>query len=195
MKQFFDKFQEVKSASIVAIKKYENSKGEIADVRVNININTHKHKVEDCAKLKAITPAELETFAKKKGYPVDVMETALAEMIVSADKNLSENKEDRTKQSIAQAETYIHLTPSLKMHKKTMDVYVTGFFVSKDTIHVEGEYGDDTRRIKTKCKDAIKKEFNLRMRLYRPYKVGNMEKINITGETVNMETVYTLAVA
>jgi len=201
MKDFFDKFQSLKSASFIGIKSYMNSYGEVADVNVLINVDTHEAKKRDLATLKSVTPADLDDIANSMTlshiYHADpkdgdefkkvraTLDIALSELIESAEKNLSENKEDRTKQSQAQTDAYIHLTPSVKMHKESMDVYVTGFLQSKKVL-VEGEYPERNKREKTKCKDAIKKHCSLRMDTYRPYKVGQMDKINITGDTLQM---------
>ena len=137
------------------------------------------------AKLKADTKENLKELANSYTLPLDIMEIALEEMINSGEKNLSENKEDRTNQSQAQTDAYIHLTPSIKMHKETMNVFITGLLRNKNVL-VKVEYPERNKRVKTLCKDAIKKHCKLRMEKQRMYNVGQLDKINITGSTLQM---------
>ena len=186
MKQFFDKFQNLKGASFIAIKNYSNKYGEIADLVVNANVSIHNAKEKDLQTLKSLTDKDLQDIANETSLPLETLQVALAEMIASAEKNLSADMNEHTNQSKAQAEAYIHLTPSVKMHKDTMNVFVSGFINNKKVI-VEGEYPQRKKREKTLCKDAIGKHVGLRMNKYRQYNIGNIDQINITGETLTLK--------
>lgn len=185
MKLFFDKFGSLKGAKFIGLKNYTNKYGEVAIISLLTNINVKNAKENDLQKLKAVTDDDLTSISKKKNLSLDVLKTALSELIASAEKNLSENVEDRTAGSKAQADAYIHLSPSVRLHKDTMNVYVTGFINSK-TVIVEGEYPETKKREKTLCKEAIKKHADLRMEKFRNYKVGSMDEINITGSTLQV---------
>lgn len=185
MKAFFDKFGGLKSASFIGLENYENSYGEVSNLSVLVNVDTKTAKQKDLATLKAVTESDLQDIANSKGLPMDTLKVALSELITSAEKNLSENPEDRTAQSQAQTEAYIHLTPAVKLHKDTLNVYVTGL-VNHKTVIVEGEYPTVNKREKTLCKEAIKRHCDLRMEKYRTYNVGSMDKINITGSTLQV---------
>ena len=188
MKDFFDKFGSLNGAKYIGIKGYMNRYGEIADVRVNVNISSFEAKSKDVDSLKAVTQADLVTISEEENYPLDVMEKALANLIARGEKNISEKKEDRTNQSIAQDDAYIYLTKGVKMHKETMIVFVVGLMKDKN-VRVDGVYpekGEDTRRILTKCQDAIKKHCDLRMLKFREYEVGQMDAIKISGDTLQM---------
>lgn len=186
MKIFFDKFSDLKSSSFIGVKNYQNKYGEIANLSVNVNIDVKKAKEKDLSTLRAVNDADLKDISKSNDLPIETLKIALNELISSAEKNLSENKEDRTAQSNGQADAYIHLTPSVKMHKDTTNIFISGFVNNKKIIK-EGEYPQKNKRAKTKCKDAIKKHCDLRMNCYRQYKLGEMDQINITGSTLQIK--------
>ena len=144
-------------------------------------------KEKDLNTLKSLTESDLKDIAlsMKEEPSMDVMKKALEELITSAEKNLSDNMDDRTNQSKAQTEAYIHICPSVKLHKETMNVFVEGFLNNK-TVLVEGEYPVRNKREKTKCKDAIAKHCDLSMNKYRMYNVGQMESIKMTGNTLQI---------
>jgi hypothetical protein len=185
MKAFFDKFNSLKSASFIGINNYENSYNEVANINLLTGVDIKNAKEKDLETLKSLTKIDLEDISVSENLPVETLEKALSEMIASSEKNLSENFEERSNQSKGQADAYLKLNPSVKMHKETMDVFVAGFINSKKVIQ-EGEYPVKNKREKTKCKDAIKKHCDLRMNKYRQYKVGKMDNINVTGSTLQI---------
>jgi hypothetical protein len=185
MKKFFDKFGDLKGASFISIKKYINKHKEMANLVLLANVNIHNAKVKDLETLKSLTDKDLVDISKAYNLPFETLQVALSEMITSAEKNLSKDLNEHTNQSKAQADAYLHLTPAVKLHKETMNVFVSGFINSK-TVLVEGTYPTVNKRVKTKCKDAIGKHVDLRMNKYRQYNIGNMDKINITGGTIQL---------
>ena len=185
MKEFFDKFGNLKGASFIQVKNYRNKYDEVANINLLTNIDTTNAKKTDLQTLKSLNEEDLEDIANSENLSVDTLNVALSELIKSAEKNLSENKEDRTNQSKAQADAYVHLTPAIKMHKETMNVFVSGMVNHKEVVQ-KGEYPTRNKREKTKCKDAIKKHCNLRMEKYRQYNVGSIDQISITGSTLQI---------
>lgn len=185
MKEFFDKFGSLSSATYIGVAGYQNKYGEIANINLLVNANVRTAKEKDRDTLKSLTEQDLKDISNSKSLSLDVLKVALSELIVSADKNLSEDKAERTNQSKAQADAYIHLSEGVRMHKESMDVFVAGFLNSK-TVLVEGEYPVKNKREKTLCKDAIADHCDLRMSKYRQYKVGGMDSIKITGSTLQM---------
>lgn len=186
MKIFFDKFDSLKGASYIGINSYTNKFNEVSNLNVLTGINVINAKEKDLDSLKNLSRNDLDTIAKKDHLDIEVLKIALDELIVSAEKNLSFDKSEKTNQSIGQAEAYIHLTNSVKMHKETTNIFVTGFINNK-TVLVEGEYPKVNKRPKTLCKDAIKSYAGLRMNDYRQYNVGSMDNLNITGSTLQMK--------
>lgn len=185
MKAFFDKFNSLKSASFIQVKNYENSHNEVANINLLVNADTEKAKEKDLATLKSLTESDLEDIANSKNLSLDVLKTALSELIASAEKNLSKDLNERTNQSKGQVDAYINLNKAVKMHKETTDIFVTGFVNHKEVIQ-KGEYPVRNKREKTKAKDAIKKHCDLRMEKFRTYKVGKIDGINMTGTTLQI---------
>lgn len=183
MKKFLDKFAELKGASFIGINGYENSHGEVANLSVVANFNVETAKKKDLATLKSVTDADLKDIEKAENLPFATLKIALNELIASGEKNLSEKKEDRSVNSQAQTDAYVRISPAIKLHKETFQVFVEGMLNSK-TVLVPGTYPATNKRVKTLCKDAIKKHCDLRMNKYRQYNIGSMERLNITGSTI-----------
>lgn len=185
MKNLINKFASLKGAKFIGIKGYENKQGEIADLSVLVNFNYHNVKVNDFEKLKAFTVKDLNKLAADKGLNAETMFKAHSELLTSAEKNLSENKEDHTAQSQAQEDAYFHIdgVHGLKVHKDTMTVYIVGMLNHK-TIIVNGDYPAKNKREKTICKEVIKKHLELRAEKYRQYNVGSVDAINVSGTTL-----------
>lgn len=184
MKKFFDKFQSLKGASFISVNGYENSAGEIANLIINTNISVKNAKVKDLETLKNVTEKDIADISLSSGIGIDVLNSALSELVTKAEQNLSEKIEDRSTQSKAQADTYIHLTPAIKMHKETLQIYVTGMRERK-TVIKPGEYKKVNSRPLTLAKNAIKRHCDLRMEKYRTFKIGNMNEIKINGDTLS----------
>lgn len=104
-------------------------------------------------------------------------------MLASSEKNLSENLEDRTKQSQAQTEAFIQITPAIKLLKETGEFHVFGQAISK-VIHVKGEYKKVNSRPKTLAKNEITKSLDLRAGKFRTFKVEGIETLKVDGDTL-----------
>ena len=185
MKEFFDKFGNLKGAKFIGIEKYSNKYGEVSNISLLTNVSIKNAKEKDLQSLKSLTDKDLHTIAEKNNLPLETIKVALGEMIESAEKNLSADMNEHTNQSKAQSDAYIHLDNSIRLHKESMNVFVSGFFNNK-TVLVEGEYPKRNKRVKTLCKEAITKYCDLRMSKYRQYNIGSMDKLNITGTTLQM---------
>lgn len=185
MKSFFDKFGNLKSASFIQIKNYTNKYDEVANINLLTNVNTENAKKKDLETLKSLTESDLDDIANSKEIKLETVKTAHSELVKSAEKNLSENREERSNHSKAQADAYIHLTPAVKMHKETTNIFVTGFVNHKEVIQ-KGDYPERNKRDKTIAKEAIKKHCDIRMDKYRTYNIGSIDSINITGSTLQI---------
>ena len=185
MKAFFDKFKELKGAEFIAIKSYINKHGEIADLVVNANISVQNAKERDLNTLKNLSANDIDIIAKETSLPVEVLKIALTEMIESAEKNVSTEMSKHTNQSKAQSDAYIHLTPSVRLHKESLNLFVSGFSHQKNIL-VKGEYPIVKKREKTLCKEAIGKYCELKMLKYRQYNVGQMDVVKIKGTELFM---------
>ena len=187
MKDFFEKFEGLKGASYIGIREYLNQHGEVANISLLANVDVMNAKKNDLAKLKALTDDQLVAFMVSKQTVIlfSVFKTALAEMIVSGEKNVSADSDEHTTASKAQADAYVHLCPSVKMHKDSMTVFVTGFANGK-TVLIKGVYKEVNSRDKTIAKDMISELVQLRMKDYRQYNLGNMNQIRVDGAVLQV---------
>lgn len=184
MKKLINKFQSLNSASFISINNYLSStSGELANHVVNVNISVKQAKETDLMRLKACTDEDLAMVSKSSSIPVDVCRLALAEMLASAEKNLSANVEDRTAQSQGQTDAYINLTPAIRLHKETLVIHVFGQAISK-TVLVKGQYKSVNSAPKTLAKQAITKHLDLRASKFRDFILGNADSIRVAGDTL-----------
>jgi hypothetical protein len=185
-KQFFNNLQGLKGVTFVALNNYlSKTTGEIANHTVNIGLSVKNVKENDLVKLQACDEATISAIALKSMLAVEVCRIALAEMIESAKKNLSEKPEDRTTQSQAQTDAYIFITPAIRLHKETQELHIFGQGIQKKVI-VEGEYKTVNSSAKTLAKKAIRKALNLSADKFRDYIVANVESVRMNGETLEI---------
>lgn len=185
LKKFFDGMSNLNGAKFININGYKSEKsGEIANHTINTNISVMSAKEKDFEALKGADVQALNSESKRK-IALDVYSVALNEMVTSAEKNLSENKEDRTAQSQAQTDAYIHLSNSIRIHKETGNIHIFGMAIAK-TILVEGEYKEVKSADKTLAKKEITKALNLRAGKFRTFILGNVEAVKMNGETIEI---------
>lgn len=185
-KQIFEKFESLKSASFIGIRGYKNQYNEIADITLNVNVSIQATKEKDFELLENLKENDLLIISEKTNQPLSLIQTALDELKESAKRNLSENLEERTTQSQAQTDSYIVLTDGLKLHKDSLEVFVYGFQNQKKVIQEGDERKPTKKQAKTICKDAIKKYCDLKMEKYRTYKLGQIDSLKITGDTIQI---------
>lgn len=184
MKNLIKKFENLKGAKFISINGYESiSTKEIANHIINVNISVLNAKMNDFDKLKACNELDILKISINTGIGIDICNIALNELLLSSAKNLSENKDDRTAQSIGQTENYIYITPAIRLHKDTMNVHIFGQAISK-TVLIKGEYKTVKSSEKTLAKNAIKKYLELRSDKFRDFLIGNINEIKINGETL-----------
>jgi len=183
-KQIFDEFNNLNGAKFIAIKNHKSEKtGEIADFVVNTNIKVMTAKEKDYNAVASLTENDLKGLANENSFNYDTMLQAYNELLTSKKKNLSENVEDRTKQSQAITDAFLNVGNGLKIHKNTMELHITGFVQNKKVIQ-KGEYKKVNSREKTLCKKAIEKFIDARMKKYRTFKVKNIDNLKISGNTL-----------
>jgi hypothetical protein len=184
MKTFFDKFENLKGVSFISINGYKSiTTGEIANHVINVNLSVKNAKETDLERLKNCNDNDIKQISFNSNIAIDICKIALEEMLTSAEKNLSENKEERSNQSKAQTDSYFFLTPAIRLHKETMQVHVFGQAISKKVI-VPGEYKKVNSNDKTLAKNAIKKHLDLRADKFRDFVLGNVDSIKINGDNL-----------
>jgi hypothetical protein len=183
MKNLIDKFENLKGCKFIAVNGYKNSAGEIANHNVNVNINVYNVKVSDFESLSACDEAKLISIADSTKISLDICKTALNEMLLSAEKNLSANFDEHTAQSKGQTDAYIKITNAIRLHKETLAIHIFGMRIAKKII-VEGTYKTVKSSDKTLAKKAITKALDLRAGKFRDYILLEAEAVKISGDEI-----------
>lgn len=185
MRKFFDGIANLNGAKFINLNGYVSKEsGEVANHNILVNIDVMNAKRKDAT---ALTVADVNTIASKsaKSIAVDIFQTALTEMRVSAVKNISENKEDRTVASQAQTDAYIQIGKGLKLHKETGNLHIFGFANQKKVIKA-GTYKTVNSSDKTIAKKEITKVLKLRAGKFRTYIIENIASVTFDGRTLNI---------
>ena len=185
-KKFFDSFENLNGVSFIRINNYiAKTTGEVANHTINIGLSVKNAKETDLMRLKACNDKDLIMISTASSIAVDICRVALTEMLASAEKNLSENKEERTNQSNGQADAYIYITSAIRIHKDTQELHIFGQAINK-VVLVKGEYKSVNSSDKTLAKNAIKKHLDLRSDKFRDFIVANVESVKMNGETIDI---------
>jgi len=174
----------LKGAKFVSLKGYVSTEsGEIADYVINTNIDVMEAKKKDLETLQNCNTETLKVIRRNtaKDIALEIYSLAYAEMLESANKNVSENKEDRTVNSQAQTDAYEHLTSGIKVCKSTDEVHIFGMIDQKNLVKA-GTYKEVKSSDKTLAKKAITKQLNLRAGKFRTFKVLNVAEAKVSGE-------------
>jgi len=182
LSDFFKGF-EINGSQFVAIKGYESKTGEIANYTVNVGLSVNNAKQADLKRLLNCMNTDLLIISEKSKIDIKTCQIALTELISAAEKNLSENIEDRSNQSQAQTDTYFNLCKGIKMHKDTQNLYIFGQLISKNTI-VKGEYKTVNSSPKTMAKKAITKHLNLTAGKFREFILPNISMVKMQGKAI-----------
>jgi hypothetical protein len=184
MKKFINKFKSLNGTSFISINNYLSKKsGEVANHILNVNVSVMNAKQSDLQTLIGCNDKDLKRISRLTKIAVEVLRISLAEMLTSAEKNCSANIEDRTAQSQAQSNTYFNITPAIRVHLETFEVFIFGQHISK-TVIVEGEYKPVNSSAKTLGKQAITKYFDLKTSKFREFSLGNISHLKVAGDTI-----------
>lgn len=187
LKKFFDGFQNLNGASFIALNNYfAKTTGEIANHTVNTNISVENAKKGDLSTLKSTENSFLMELSEKYQIPLDIFQTALNEMIVSAEKNLSKEIENRTAKSIAQTGAYMPITKAIRIHKETNTLHIFGMHIQKTIIKTGEPKKQVNSSPKTIAKRLLTKELNLRAGKFRTFIVSNIDNINMSKDTIDI---------
>lgn len=154
------KLTENKGTHFVGIRGYVNEQGEKTNRVVLVGFSYENLKKADHAKIMAANPVAL---ADSTGYPVELVETVLAELaesMVKPDKARSEG----------QINAYTALSNGVKTHNDSGDLYLVGLTVRK-TVLEKGVYKTVNSSDKTLCKNKVKKVLDLGTNKYSQMKL------------------------
>ena len=195
-------FSQTKGAKFVSIKRYNAENGEIADHLVNMNISVMNAKKGDNSTLHSVTDSKLSEIAKGREIALDVFNMALAEMIKSSDQNLNPDKSKRTAPSQRTTDSYLHLTPSIKIllndndrGGQRGDIHLFGLTIAKTNIDKSNaEYKQVNSRDKTIAKKVITKSLDLRAGKFRTYKFKRMGNVKINKQIIDNEPAHVMII-
>lgn len=183
----FNEFEKLNGSKFIKFNSYQSkTTGEIANFIINVNVNEHNMKVNDLEKLKSLTDSDLLTISESKNIALDIVKLGFNELVLAAEKNLSENQKDRSNASIAQTEAYVHITKGVKLNKETMKLYVCGLELRKEVV-VKGTYKSVNSSDKTIAKKQIQKVANLSCLKYRNYIFENADQLKISGRIIDLK--------
>lgn len=184
MRHLVETLNKVGNGEFIGIRGYEAvTSGEISNVRINAKIDVLKAKKNDLKKLKSFN--DLESIAKQVDTDINTVKLALAELINSAERNVSKEIEDRTEASKAQTKTYHRLDNGIKIHKETLDIHIDGFVETKIVLK-KGTYKTVNSSKKTLAKKAIEKAYGKQMSKYRSYKFKGIDSLRMKGEELEV---------
>ena len=149
--------------SMVSIKGYTNTYGEVSNNIVNIGASLDNAKVKDIQSLKG------------KIGTTDIEEQARLELI----KSLETPHANRSR---GQIEAYTIITKGLKVHNETGEIYVFGLRMKKEVIE-EGTYPSVNSRALTIAKNVLRKD--LKSSKFTQFKISEMGEIKIAGEEIS----------
>lgn len=185
MANLFEQFKDLGKGQFIAIKGYRNQNGEISNYVINGKISVTRQKEIDYEILKNCTEAKLQEISVGCKVPFDICKVALSEMTISAEKNLSENIEDRTKNSQAQTNAFVDIGNGIRVNRAELTVQIFGMIVQK-TVIVKGDYKTVNSRPKTIAKNAIKKYLGLKSDKFRSFLIESIDSIKINGNEIEL---------
>lgn len=164
--------------SFVHIKGYENSKGEKANILLNVGVSYENAQKKDVETLKELDTSKVN-IPDNAGFEKSELETARNELL---GRLLAPSKQTQNR-SKGQADAYEHIGPGIKVHKESGTVFLFGKIVKKEVIE-KGDYGEDRRKSLTKAKDHIRKHF-LEATKFRQYKIDGDPSVEVSGDTMD----------
>jgi len=187
-KRFLDKFRNLNGAKFISVNNYLSvNTHEVSNYILNVNISIENAKKGDFERLMNCDNNDLKDISLSSGIAIDILTQSLAEMITSAEKNLSSDIKDRTAQSQAQTQAYVQLAPGVKLHTDTLEVHVFGQLIKKELVMSGDNYKPlPNSSDKTLGKKAITDHLNLRAGKYRTFVLGNADSLQVTGETIEI---------
>ena len=174
----------IKGVSFATIKNYENSKGEVANHKINLGATLKGAKAKDLILMQNADVNELYlNFNQKYDIDFSIFEKAFNELYNSlvpiGGKNLDGTIKVKSSRSYGQTNAYEVINPSVKVHIEFQRLYIYGLRISKEVI-VEGTYPTVNKQSKTLCKDAIKKVLDFKSTKFVMYIVEGVDVMNLS---------------
>jgi hypothetical protein len=149
--------------TMVSIREYQNSNGEISNNIVNIGANLDNAKKKDIE------------FLRGKSGTTEIEELARLELI----KSLESPNANRSK---GQIDAYTTITKGVKVHNVTGEIYVFGLRMKKEVL-VKGIYPLVNSKGLTIAKNVLRKD--LKSSKFTQFKISEISEIRIAGEEIS----------
>lgn len=191
---FLEKTNGIKGVSFVSVKGYENSKGEIANYKLNFGASFQNAQAKDLDDFKKLDIVKYwnDNVINKNVLTLELAKKAYVNVynsLVPIDNKLYDGTiKIQSEQSKAQGNAYTRINKGLKVHNKYEKLYMFGLLVDKQII-VKGNYGEDRRKPLTKFQDLLKKDMRsktFRMYIIEKADVMNLAKTSFNGEDLNI---------
>jgi hypothetical protein len=156
--------------SLVSIKGYTNSFGEVSNNLVNVGASLTNAKAKDVTTLQSLDVTTL-------GGDSILLEKARVELINSF-VNPNENR------SQGQIDAYTIVAKGIKVHNESGEIYIFGLRNSKTVIE-QGVYPIVNSRALTLAKNQLKKD--LKSSKFTQYKLSSTSVIKLNGEELSFE--------
>ena len=156
--------------SLVSIKGYTNSFGEVSNNLVNVGASLTNAKAKDVITLQSLDVTTL-------GGDSILLEKARVELINSF-VNPNENR------SQGQIDAYTIVAKGIKVHNETGEIYIFGLRNNKTVIE-QGVYPIVNSRALTLAKNQLKKD--LKSSKFTQYKLSSTSVIKLNGEELSFE--------
>jgi len=188
-KNLFNQFRNFNGAKFISLS-YTSKTNEQAIHVINTNISVMNAKEKDFNTLKKPTYCQSKAVLQAcfaKGIDKPTIKTAWSEMLVSTEKNLSANIEDRTISSQAQSDAYENMGNGIRLHKDSGHLHIFGMAIQK-TIIVAGEPKKAVKSAnKTIAKKLITKVLDLRAGKFRTFILPEVNTVKLNGETIELQ--------
>jgi hypothetical protein len=185
-KKLFSEFANFSGAKFISLH-YTSKTNEVAVHTINTNITVMNAKQKDFETLKNCDIDAIANLFLQKDIPVEVTKQAHAEMLESAEKNLSSNIEERTISSQAQTDAYENICNGIRLHKETGHLHIFGQAIQKKVL-VSGEPKKPVKSApKTIAKKMITKHLDLRASKYRTFILPEVKQAKVNGETIEIQ--------
>jgi hypothetical protein len=170
----------IETPQFVHLKEYENKQSEISNYLINLGVHYGQTLQRDFAMFNFISlndyniPTQLQYVAN----------VAYEEVFDSLQANTDKNRDNHTPASRRNLDMYDFITPNIKMHKRTGELYLVGMIISKKII-TPGIYKERNSKDKTLVKNILTKNFASHK--YRQYFLSKITSITINGNKMSVE--------
>tara|TARA_B110001452_G_scaffold247806_1_gene234106 strand:- start:75 stop:677 length:603 start_codon:yes stop_codon:yes gene_type:complete len=174
----------IKGASIIGIKNYTNTQGEVSNQSILVGFNYEKRLLKDLNSLKSIAVKRklVELYKTETKKEVKKVYNKLVKSLIKRTSSeevkakLLEQGDETMVKSQAQIDAYVSIAKGL--NAKDTNLYFKGLLMSKKVVSV-GEYGEDKRTPYMILKNKIER-LSKQMK-YKTFKLTNDENLSVQG--------------